>query len=195
MDNVDLLICNAGYGVFGALELSDEKEIQKLFDVNYFGVLNTCKAFLPKMKKGSAIIIVGSCCALFPLPFRANYCASKAAVNGLALGLRMELKSAGIKVAVVNPGDVKTPFIENRVKNFKTNEKYEDKVQKAFDIVEKKNDKRMSAKYCAGKIYNISRRQKLKASYIIGGKYKLLYVLSKLVSQNCLINIINKKFN
>lgn len=195
LENVDLLICNAGYGVFGALELCNDDEIKNLFDVNYFGVLNTCKAFLPKMKKGARIIIIGSCCALFPLPFRANYCASKAAVNSLAHGLRMELKHAGIKVSVINPGDVKTPFITNRVKNFETNLRYQGRVQKAFDIVETKNNKRMSASYCASRIYHISRRLKLKSSYIIGAKYKLLYFLSHFVTESCLINIINKKFS
>lgn len=194
LEKIDLLVCSAGFGISGALELSDHKLTKKLFDVNYFGVLNTIKVCLPKMSKNSKIVIIGSCCGLFALPFRANYCASKAAVNMLGKGLKMELSRSGIDVCVINPGDVKTPFVNNRIKNFETNERYEGRVKKAQDIVDGRNDRRMSVKTCANKIFRICRRKKLRSSYIIGFKFKCLNILSKLLPENLFIKLTNKFF-
>ena len=191
---IDLLVCSAGFGISGAAELSDSEEVKRLFDVNYFGVLNAAKAALPNMQKGARIVIIGSCCGIFAMPFRINYCASKSAVNMLAHGLRMELKNAGIDVCVVNPGDVKTPFIQNRVKNFATNERYGKRVENAQEIVEKNNSKRMTVEYCAGKIYKISNKKRTKASYIVGNKYKVFNFLVKIFPINWFLKVSNKMF-
>ena len=191
---IDILICSAGFGISGAAELSDSEEVKRLFDVNYFGVLNSCKAALPNMKKGGRIVVIGSCCGIFAMPFRINYCASKSAVNMLAFGLRMELKDAGIDVCVVNPGDVKTPFIQNRVKNFTTNDRYGKRVQTAQEIVEKNNSKRMTVEYCAGKIFKIANKQRTKASYIVGNKYKIFNFLIKIFPINWFLKVSNKLF-
>lgn len=194
LEKIDLLVCSAGFGISGSLELCDHELTKKLFDVNYFGVLNTIKVCLPKMSSNSKIIIIGSCCGLFPLPFRANYCASKAAVNSLAKGLKMELSRTKIKVCVINPGDVKTPFIYNRIKNFETNERYNERVKNAQDIVDRRNDKRMSVKTCANKIFKICGHKNLRSSYIIGFKFKCLYILSKILPEGLFIKLTNKFF-
>lgn len=191
---IDLLICSAGFGISGAAELSESEEVKRLFDVNYFGVLNACKSALANMKKGGKIVVIGSCCGIFAMPFRINYCASKSAVNMLAFGLRMELKDAGIDVCVVNPGDVKTPFIQNRVKNFATNERYGKRVESAQEIVEKNNSKRMTVEYCAGKIFKIANKKRTKASYIVGNKYKVFNFLIKIFPINWFLKVSNKLF-
>ena len=192
IEKIDLLICSAGFGISGSLELTDTSLAKKLFDVNYFGVLNTCKASLPKMKQQSKIIVIGSCCSLFALPFRTHYCASKSAINMFAKGLKMELACAGIDVTVVNPGDVKTEFVQNRIKNFETNERYGTRIKKAQENVDNKNEKRMSVKFCARKIFKIGQKRKLRASYIIGFKYKMIYFFKKFISENLFIKITNK---
>lgn len=192
--HIDILICSAGYGISGAAELSDSVETKNLFDVNYFGVLNAVKVCSPHMQKGSKIVIIGSCCGLFAMPFRTHYCASKSAVNMLSHGLRMELSHTGINVCVINPGDVQTPFVKNRVKNFATNEKYGNKVENAQLIVEKNNSKRMSVEYCASKVYKIVNKKKFKASYIIGNKYKFFNFLVKIFPINWFLKVSNKLF-
>lgn len=191
-EHLDLLICSAGFGISGSLELTGADIAKKLFDVNYFGVLNTCQVCLPKIQKHSKIIVIGSCCGLFALPFRAHYCASKSAINMFANGLRMELSKTDIDVTVVNPGDVKTEFIQNRIKNFETNERYQNRVKNAQEVVESKNDKRMSVKFCARKIFKICKKKNLKASYIIGFKYKVLNFFAKIMPKNIFLNITNK---
>ena len=191
---IDLLINCAGYGVSGAAELSNFNQIKNLFDVNYFGALKCIKSALPMMEKGGKIVNISSCCALFPMPFRIHYCASKSALSMLSYGLKMELDEAGIDVATINPGDVRTNFTSNRVKNFETSEKYGNRVENAQALVEKNNKKRMSEEYATKKIFKICNKKKFKAMYIIGRKYKFFNFLIKLFPINTFLKVSNKLF-
>lgn len=192
--HIDILINSAGYGLSGAAELANFNEVKNLFNVNYFGSLKAIQCALPLMGKGSKIFDISSCCALFAMPFRIHYCASKAALSMLSYGLRMELSNAGIHVSTINPGDVKTNFINSRVKSFKTNEKYGNRVENAQALVEKNNSKRMSQEYASKKIYKIINKKKPKAMYIIGTKYKVFNFLIKLFPVNLFLKVSNKIF-
>lgn len=192
--HIDILVNNAGFGLFGAAEFLPENECHKQFDVNFFGVLNCTKCALPLMTSGGKIINISSACALFSLPFRALYSASKAAVNSLSYGMRNELKNAGIDVVAICPGDVKTEFVQNRVKYFETNLRYGNQIERAADFVDSKNDKRMDKTKVAKKIYKISTKKKCKAMYVIGFKYKVLNFLSRFVPTSWLLWGIHKLF-
>ncbi len=193
-NHIDILINSAGYGISGAAELAKFNEVKNLFDVNYFGTLKCCQCAIPLMKEGSKIVDISSCCALFAMPFRIHYCASKSAVSMLSYGLRMELSDAKIDVTAICPGDVRTNFMKTRVKNFDTNERYGDKVQNAQDLVEKNNSKRMSAEYASGRIFKIANKQHTKAMYIIGAKYKLFNFLVRLFPINTFLKVSDKIF-
>jgi len=86
--------------------------------VNFFGVVRMCSAVLPGMieNKGGLIVNVSSLAGLFGLPYQSMYSASKYAVEGYSQSLRMELRNTGVKVVVINPGDFKTGFTQNREK-------------------------------------------------------------------------------
>ena len=190
----DVLINNAGYGVSGAVELIDGQEAQGIFDVNYFGVLNCIKYAIPYMKKGSKIINMSSATALFPLPFRALYCASKAAVNSLSYSTAMEVKPLGIDVIAVCPGDVKTNFTKNRVKISETNERYGDRIKNAALAIDLKEDKRMSPEVVSKKVYKISLKKHSKPLVIVGAKYKVLYFMTKIFPKKLVHAVIYKHF-
>lgn len=192
--NIDVLVNCAGYGLFGATELLPTNEVKRQMDTNFMGVYLTSKYALKYMTRGSRIINISSACALFPLPYRNLYSASKAAVSSFSQGLKMELMPLGIQVTSICPGDIKTPFIKNRVKYFDTNEKYGDRIQKASDKVENNNDKRMEIDYAVNKIYKIINKKKLKPEYIVGGKYKLLYFAMRFFPKSCYINFVEKHF-
>jgi short-subunit dehydrogenase len=149
---------------------------------------------IPLMNEGSKIIDISSCCALFAMPFRIHYCASKSAVSMLSYGLRMELSDSKIDVTTICPGDVKTNFIKSRIKNFNTNEKYKDRVKNAQDLVDKNNSKRMTTEYASDKIFNIINKKHMKAMYIIGRKYKIFNFFLKLLPVNTFLKISNKIF-
>ena len=185
--HIDLLINNAGYGVSGATELIPYESAKHIFDVNFFGTLNCTKFGLPLMQKHSRIVNISSVSAMFALPYRALYSASKSAVSLLSYSMRMELAPAGIDVVCICPGDTKTPFTKNREKHFETNERYENRIANATNKVDGRNDKRMSAERVASKIYKIISKKKSKPMYIIGAKYKLLHFASKVFPLSLLL--------
>ena len=105
---IDLLVTSAGMGVSGAIEFIEEEEMKRQFEVNLFGTINTVKAVLPQMRKQKRgrIICISSVAAVYSIPFQAYYSASKAAINSFVDALTNEVKSFGIEVTSVMPGDI-----------------------------------------------------------------------------------------
>ena len=173
--HIDMVINNAGFGMSGITELVETSEIQKLTEVNYYGTLYVVRSALKYMAKGSRIVNISSAMALFPVPFRAIYGSVKSAVLSLSFALRMELAPLGIDVVAICPGDIKTNFTKNRIKDFKTNERYGTRLQTATEKSDSREEKRIPCDVCARKIFKAVLRRKTKPFYIIGGKYKFLY--------------------
>lgn len=191
---IDVLINCAGYGVFGAVELLSEEKCRKIFDVNYFGTLWCCQEALKYMQKGSRIINISSACALYSLPFRAMYSASKSAVNMLTYGLRMELAGSGIEITCICPGDIKTNFSKNRDITLDTNNKYGERIKKSCDQIASREHMRMDKQKAVKKIYKICTKKRIKPMYIVSKKYNILYFATRFTSQNTILKATNKLF-
>lgn len=125
---LDIVINNAGLGMVGAVENTSAEEVREVFNTNVFGVLNVCRQALPYLREqGSGHIInVTSIAGLMGLPFRGIYSASKHAVEGFSESLSQEVKSFGIKVIVIEPGDFRTNINQNRLVASKNNSAYTD---------------------------------------------------------------------
>ncbi|MBE7075858.1 MAG: SDR family NAD(P)-dependent oxidoreductase [Clostridiales bacterium] len=191
---IDMLITCAGYGISGAIELLDEEATQKQVDVNFFGTANACKYAIPLMKKDGKMILIASATALFALPFKAYYCASKAAVDSFAQCLRMELSKTNIQVTSICPGDVKTNFSNNREKHYDTNERYGNSIELSTKPTEKTEKRRMSPEYAVKKLYDICEKKHLKTRYIIGRQYKFFNFCRKAFSLDILNKVLLKIF-
>jgi short-subunit dehydrogenase len=112
--NIDILINNAGYGLFGALEDLKEEEIRYQMEVNFFGTVNVTKAFLPMLRNTQGKIFnFSSVFGFMGWPLTSLYCASKYAVEGLSESLRGELAPHGVQVCLIEPGGYKTSFGNN----------------------------------------------------------------------------------
>jgi len=109
---IDVLINNAGYGLFGAVEETSEQEARDQMETNFFGVLWMTQAILPIMReqKSGHIIQVSSYLGLVTLPVLGIYNASKFAVEGLSETLASEVKSFGINVSLVEPNGFATDW-------------------------------------------------------------------------------------
>ena len=109
---LDALVCNAGMAIFGSVEEVPIEAAHQQFETNFFGVLRTLRAVIPGMRRAGhgRIVLIGSLAGRAPIPFQAHYSASKAAVDALSLALRNELRPFGVKVSLVEPGDIDTPF-------------------------------------------------------------------------------------
>ncbi|MGE9310502.1 SDR family oxidoreductase [Niabella sp. CJ426] len=103
---IDVLVNNAGYGLFGIFESAGREAIQNQFSVNVFGAMDVTRAILPHFRgnKSGVIINVSSGAGAIGFPMASIYSASKFALEGWSEGLRYELASVGIKVKVIEPG-------------------------------------------------------------------------------------------
>jgi NAD(P)-dependent dehydrogenase (short-subunit alcohol dehydrogenase family) len=109
---IDVLINNAGYGLFGPFESATQEAISRQFRTNVEGVFAVTRAVLPQMREraGGVIINVASLTGLVAMPLYSLYAASKYAVVGFSESLSHELAPFGIRVKVIAPGAVATDF-------------------------------------------------------------------------------------
>ncbi len=116
---IDVLICNAGFTLYGSIEEMPDDLVVKQFDVNVLGYLRTIRAVLPYMreKRAGRIIMVSSVAACMVIPYQAHYSASKYAVEAFTEGLRQELHEFGITVSAVRPGYMRTTFDADAIKH------------------------------------------------------------------------------
>lgn len=190
---IDTVIANAGGGLSGATELLSTEEIEKQLSLNFTGALNLVQCALKGMDRGSNVAFISSACALFALPYRAMYCASKAAVNMAAHGLYMELKPHGIRVSAVCPGDIQTNFTANRIKYSDGGERYGDAPKNSAQKIDGREHKRMKLAPAAKKIYKCCNKCK-KPLYIVGFKYKVLNFLRHILPQKLFLDVTAKLF-
>lgn len=128
LEGLDVVINNAGVGVVGMQEHFTPEDMQRVFDVNVFGVQRIMRATLPYLReKGQGTIIqISSCIGRITLPFYGPYQASKWALEALAENYRTELSGFGIESCIVEPGGFPTTFMENLIQPADTsrNESY-----------------------------------------------------------------------
>ncbi|MFI4920217.1 MAG: SDR family NAD(P)-dependent oxidoreductase, partial [Gammaproteobacteria bacterium] len=117
---LDALVNNAGIAIPGAVEDLDRELLLRQFDTNLFGTLELTNSVLPLMRRQGhgRIVMVSSILGRVAMPWRGAYNASKFALEGITDTLRMELRSSGIRVALVNPGPVRSRFRDNSLENF-----------------------------------------------------------------------------
>lgn len=116
---IDLLVNNAGFGLAPAgAEESSLEQAQAIFDTNFFGIVRMTRAIVPLMRRqGSGRIInMGSVLGFLPMPYMALYSATKHAVAGYSEALDHELRTQGIRVSVIEPAYINTPFDANLMK-------------------------------------------------------------------------------
>lgn len=113
--HVDILVCNAGVGLMGPVEVQSEENMRRVFEVNVFGTIRTIQTFLPHMKtrEQGHILVTGSTGGLHGLPFSEVYCSSKFAVEGFCESLAILLQHFNIHVSVIECGPVNTDFLVN----------------------------------------------------------------------------------
>ncbi|MEO5681042.1 MAG: oxidoreductase [Chitinophagaceae bacterium] len=119
---IDVLVNNAGIGYFGAIEESEEEEVRRMFEINFFGLANTTKAILPIMRqqRSGHVINISSIGGLVAFPAVGFYNATKFAVMGYSEALAKETAHLGIKVTVVAPSGFRTDWAGRSANNSKT---------------------------------------------------------------------------
>ena len=104
--SVDVLVNNAGIGLFGAFEATPMVTAREVFETNTFGVMAMTQAVLPQLRarRSGAVVNVTSSATLAPMPLVAVYTASKMAIEGFTASLALELEAFDVRVRLVEPG-------------------------------------------------------------------------------------------
>jgi NAD(P)-dependent dehydrogenase (short-subunit alcohol dehydrogenase family) len=132
---IDVVVSNAGVGLFGALEDLSDDELRRGFEINVFGAMNTIRAALPQLRaqRAGLIVQISSLEGVAPaVAGESAYAATKFAVEGLCEGLRHDVEHLGIRVTLVEPGPTRTTFGEHAVITPPAGDHYQESVGRAL---------------------------------------------------------------
>jgi NAD(P)-dependent dehydrogenase (short-subunit alcohol dehydrogenase family) len=135
-NRIDILINNAGYGLFGALEDLPMEEVKRQYETNVFGAIRVSQNVLPIMRsqRDGIIINISSISGLAGIPSQSVYVSTKFALEGLSESLSFEVETYGIKIILIEPGVINTGFVEDLVVPDKYNiNKNRQAIQKAVN--------------------------------------------------------------
>jgi short-subunit dehydrogenase len=172
-NRIDVVINNAGYGSYGALEDVPISEAKYQFEVNIFGLARLTQLVLPTMRKqhSGRIINISSIGGSFGEPHGSWYHATKHALEGLSDSLRMELKQFGIDVVIIKPGAILTEWSsiarENLLK-ISGNTAYKVLVQKHVKMLANADNGGSSPRVVAETIMKAIKSKKPKTRYATG---------------------------
>ena len=199
-NTIDILVNNAGWGISGALEDTSVEKAKELFEINFFGIHRMIKQTLPYMrkKKKGMIINISSVGGAVGLPYQGFYSSTKFALEGYSEALRLELKPFGIKVVLIEPGDIKTSFTSRREKissNLETSV-YKNYARKTIKIVEKDEQQGGIMPDIVGyKLLKIINKKNPKVRYKVGSfSQKLLLSLKRILPDKSIQWILRKYY-
>lgn len=179
---IDVLINNAGVGITGPVEEIQLEAVQSNFQTNCFGPLLLIQAVLPTMRKQTSgfIINITSIAGAMGLPYRGIYSSSKGAFSLLTESLRMEVKSFGIRVCSIAPGDYATDIATRRYHAPVLDDSpYQQSYQESLDTMDSHVDSGGDPMEIARAIAKIIPLKNPKVHYRIGAPLQKLSVLLK----------------
>ncbi|MCB9295942.1 MAG: SDR family oxidoreductase [Lewinellaceae bacterium] len=178
---LDAVINNAGIGIAGPLEQLRMDNIERVLDTNVKGAIRVIQAALPHLRRsGGRVLNISSIGALFGLPYRGVYCASKAAVGLLTEALRMELAAHGVQACSIHAGDIRTNINANRIKDYDPNDPtYKESFERVYSDIDKDVDKGLPAEEVARQVIRALEARRLRRSYTIGKPLQKLSILAR----------------
>jgi NAD(P)-dependent dehydrogenase (short-subunit alcohol dehydrogenase family) len=186
---VDVLVNNAGYGSYGALEEVPIEEARRQFDVNIFGLARLTQLVLPHMRaqRSGRIINVSSVGGRIWEPLGAWYHATKFAVEGLSDSLRCELRPHGVDVVVIQPGAIKTEWAAISAQNLveaSSLPAYAEQVRIGAAVLKKADEIKAASppSTVARTIAKAATARRPKTRYATGGGARSVLLMNKLVT-------------
>lgn len=193
--HIDALINNAGMGISGAVEYLKADEVEKIFSVNVKSVIMLSSLILPylRLSKGK-IVNISSVASPIAIPFQSCYSATKSAIEAFSLALQNEIKSQGIKVCCVRPGDTKTNFTSSRIKTDVENDIYGKRITKSVNKMEKDEQNGKSPITVSKVIFKVLKRKNPPLLVTVGFGYKFLCLLAKFLPTRLVNFIVGKLY-
>ena len=179
---LDVLVNNAGVGITGPLEETPNEAILNAFDTNFTGPLNTMKAVLPLMRKAGSgrIINITSIAGKMGLPYRGIYSATKGALDLATEALRLEVRSFGIQICTLAPGDFRTNIATGRYHApLKADSPYRESYGATLKMINEHVDHAADPIAVAKKVHSILQTPSPKVHYKVGSFTQRFSVILK----------------
>lgn len=205
-DRIDVLVNNAGYGLFGSVEDLTIEEIKAQFETNFFGVIRVTQQVLPIMRMrnngsdGGAIVNISSVGGRMSVPFLSAYNSTKFALEGLSESLAYELEPFGIRVVIIEPGFIRTNIMNSGVlakKALDTNSPYFSFTQKLanhFNSMINNTSTSTPPTEVAKTILNAITSGNPKLRYTVGNDADITIQAKRDMSDEAFMEMIKKQF-
>jgi NAD(P)-dependent dehydrogenase (short-subunit alcohol dehydrogenase family) len=169
---IDVLVNNAGYGIWGTAEDVSLQEFREQFETNFFSVIRMIQKVAPVMRKQGTghIINISSIAGRIGFPVSTAYISSKFAIEGLSESLRYELGPFGVNVIIIEPGVIKTNFFDSMkiAKRANENDTYKEITEKVISGVKMMAEMGTPPKEVASVIIKSLKEEKPLPRYVVG---------------------------
>ncbi len=191
------LVNNAGASSMGPLEKLPAEEWRAVFETNVFGLAAVTRAALPQMRAAGRgrIVNIGSLTGRIASPFQGVYAASKHAVEGLSDSLRRELVPYGVKVSVVRPGAINTPFGAHEAEmlaRYETDAPYGDQVKTFKAWFERQHPAAPGPSVVAEAVHHALTAERPKSRYVAPPKMAYALALRNLLPTSLTDRILER---
>jgi short-subunit dehydrogenase len=193
---LNALVCNAGYGIFGSVEETPIDRARQQFETNFFGTLRTLRAALPHLRTrpDSRVVLVGSLAGRAPIPFQAHYSASKAATEALALALRNELHADRVGVSLIEPGDIRTAFNDATDFDQTQQSSYGERISRCRRVIEESLLRAPGPESVAIVIHRALTARRPRVRYTVGAESRLVPLGRRLLPDALVLKLIRSHF-
>jgi len=187
--SLDVLVNNAGFGSFGALEDTTESQIRQQMEVNFFAPTLMIKEFLPFLRKAQGRVInISSIMGRYSSPLAAVYSASKYAIEGLTEGLKYELAPHGVQITTIQPGGHRTSFIKSMKwgeKSHDPNSPYIKQTNGFQKMLNKMLDRKKApqATNISALALTLIKKKKMPRRVVVGNDAKFISILQKVLPE------------
>jgi short-subunit dehydrogenase len=192
LEQVDVLVNNAGESQAGPLEELPADAIERLFRLNVLGPIQLTQQVLPGMRerRSGRVIMVGSMLASFPIPYRSSYAASKAAIKGFATAARFELAPFGVWITTVEPGSINTGITERRTRYIHRYSVYADDFGTVMGRLDRNLEHGIAPQKVAETIAKAIEAPRPKPLYAVGSNAALVFAFRRVAPRTVVERII-----
>ena len=194
---IDLLVNNAGWGLWGSVEDVSVDEFKTQFETNFFAIIRMIQEVLPIMRKQNSgnIVNISSVAGRIGFPISPAYISSKFALEGLSESLRFELMPFGINVIIIEPGVIKTNFFEpiRLAKKAENTDVYRDITTKVISGVKMMAQMGTEPKVVADTIIKAIKEEKPLPRYVVGNDASMFLEAKKMKTDIEFENYLKKE--
>jgi len=193
---IDVLVNNAGWGLFGSVEDVSMKDFRAQFETNFFGIISIIQKVAPIMRKqGSGVIVnVSSVAGRIGFPGSPAYISSKFALEGLSESLRYELGQFGVKTIIIEPGVIKTNFFSSmKIAEPKPDSPYKEITEKVISGIKMMAELGTPPSEVATAILNAIKEENPRPRYIVGNDAQMFLEAKKAKTDTEFENYLKKE--